>query len=218
MEEVMDEAEQAAVALRHECMHGLVAIEEAQPRCARNFAGKRGLAVASVKAVVAVPERQPRFEVLRDDGADGEGFSQDHLSWKGSLCVGRVSLRGRALREGGESLFAASVVCRPFFLSNGCVHLLLLVLDGAHAGREVRLRRFDRLHSVVARRCCRGDSGAHREHREATRARLPLAAPQRRGLPCAPSALGVCLAMSCHALCLAGLNASQRKKEEAPST
>src|SRR5690348_9694858 len=72
MEQIMRKPEQFAPALGDERMDRLVGIKEARPGHVGNLAGKRGGAMAAVKRVVAVPQRQPVVEIASFHKADGD--------------------------------------------------------------------------------------------------------------------------------------------------
>jgi len=73
VEDVVDEAEELAIALSDQGVHRLVVVEEAGPGETGGFVGKGCWTGAAVEGVVSVPEELPLGEVGGDDGPDCEG-------------------------------------------------------------------------------------------------------------------------------------------------
>jgi len=63
MKQVVGDADQAAIAFRHQREHGFVRVVEALPGGLRHLIGKRRLALTAVERVVTVPERLPGRQV-----------------------------------------------------------------------------------------------------------------------------------------------------------
>src|SRR5262249_40188861 len=91
VKEIMHEPDEAAVALGHQRMHGLIRVEKAAPGRLRHLGRQRRRAETAVEFVVAVPERQPPGKVGALDAANG---GCGHLT---SVPVGRGGTHKRSV-------------------------------------------------------------------------------------------------------------------------
>ena len=73
VEQEVREAEQLAVGLGDQCIHGLVLVEETCPSGGGDFRRQRRVALTAIKGVVAGPEGFPGGEVGGLEGADEDG-------------------------------------------------------------------------------------------------------------------------------------------------
>ena len=73
VEQEVGKAQQLAVGLGHQRIHGFVLVEETRPSGGSDFWGQGGVTFAAIEGVVAGPEGFPGWEVGGLEGADEDG-------------------------------------------------------------------------------------------------------------------------------------------------